>query len=44
MATETQQNPSKPTRPRLAADWWPVLVSLVLALLLYIGILPNVPW
>lgn len=44
MATETPQNATKSPSPRLAAEWWPVLVSLGLALLLYAGVLPNVPW
>ena len=29
---------------RLSVDWWAVLTALVLAGLLLVGVIPNVPW
>lgn len=45
MATE-QAVAARPTarKPKISLDWWAVITALVLAVLLLVGILPNVPW
>ena len=29
---------------RIGEDWWSVVVSLALIALVYLGVLPHVPW
>jgi hypothetical protein len=35
---------SPPRRPLITLDWWAVLLSLAIALLIKSGILRNIPW
>jgi hypothetical protein len=35
---------SQRRRLSLSLDWWAVLAALALALLVLVGIIPNVPW
>ena len=29
---------------RVGEDWWSVIIGLILALLVYAGVLVNIPW
>lgn len=40
-------NPSEPSGnlwSRLGEDWWSVIIGLILALLVYLGLLGQIPW
>ena len=41
---EEKQDREAPSAPGISLDWWAVIISLVLAVLILIGVLPAIPW
>ena len=44
MATDLETVQATGNRWKLSLDWWAVITALILAVLVLVGVLPNIPW